>query len=137
MPLFVRVQEDGACWVSNGATRSHIGSIDDLTEAMSAYPGAVLRQIPRARLGAYGVDVGGIDDHTFTLSVEQLAQLEIGPDELTAIKRSAAEGVMAVVPSIVDAIVARLPAETMTWEEVEHAVREALAGGPAPFPSPI
>jgi GH25 family lysozyme M1 (1,4-beta-N-acetylmuramidase) len=68
------------------------------------------------------------------------AKVDIDPAELEAIKQAAAAGVTAtvpaIVPAIVDAIVSRLPADAMTREDVEAAVRDAFAGGLAPDATP-
>jgi hypothetical protein len=41
-----------------------------------------------------------------------------------------------VIPTVVDAIVARLPVDTMSRDEVEQAVRDAFSGGLAPDVTP-
>lgn len=132
--IFWRVNETFACGVSNGPQRYGFADMADLTEAMAAYPGSVLRHIPEARLGAYGVDVGVPTE--FALTDEQLARLDFGPDDMAAVEASVTRGVMATMPSVVDAIVARLPADAMTRDEVEAAVRDAFSGGLAPDTTP-
>lgn len=63
-------------------------------------------------------------------------KVDISPAELEEIKQAAGAGVAAAVPAIVDALVARLPADTLSREDVEDAVRGAFAGGLAPDTTP-
>jgi hypothetical protein len=62
------------------------------------------------------------------------ADLDAG--ELDAIKQAALSGagaaLTAAIPSVVEALIAKLPANAMTREDVEDAVRDAFKGGLAP-----
>lgn len=71
------------------------------------------------------------------LLVTIASKVDIGPDELAAIKRASAEGAASVMPALVDALVARLPANAMTRADVEQAVRDAFSGGLAPDVTPL
>ena len=60
-------------------------------------------------------------------------KVDIDPAELDAIKQASAaasaEAIRQAAPGLVDAIVAKLPAGTITRGDVEQAVRDAFAGG--------
>jgi hypothetical protein len=62
------------------------------------------------------------------------SKVDIDPAELEAIKQSATAGVLAAVPAITDAIVARLPADAIPRGEVEQAVRDAVASETSAVP---
>ncbi len=130
MPIIVRVNETGACWISDGPSRSGIASMEHLKELQSAW-GVQLRGIPQALLSAHGVDLGA-SQPPFTLSDAQMAQLGFNADDLVAVEASVTKGVMAAMPSVVDALMSKLPANTMTREDVEIAVRDAFKDGLAP-----
>lgn len=107
MPKVLRVREDGAIWVTNGPQRWYISAPVDMDEAVAAW--GPWREIDRARLGAYGADVAAP-------TVLDLADADVA--------------------AIVDGLVAKLPAGTMTRSDVEAAVRDAFAGGLAPDATP-
>lgn len=60
------------------------------------------------------------------------SKVDIDSTELEAIKQASTAGVLDALPKVVDAILAKMPANVMTREDVESAVRDAFAGGLAP-----
>lgn len=72
------------------------------------------------------------------------AKIDIDPAELEAIKAASAAGataaITASVPVLADALAAKLPAGTLTRDQIEEAFRDVLEGGlilgPDPTPNP-
>jgi hypothetical protein len=63
------------------------------------------------------------------------SKIDIDPAELAAIHDAAQQGVADAATAITDAILAKLPADALTRDDVEQAVRDAFAGGLAPDPA--
>lgn len=124
MLTFYRVSETGACGVSSGPTRWGFATMEDLNEALASQGKKLsdLRPIPAARINAYGADVTTFDDPPFVLTDDMLASVG------TTVTKSISDA----MPGVVDALIAKLPANAMTREDVESAVRDAFAGGLAP-----
>ncbi|MEU4588743.1 hypothetical protein [Micromonospora aurantiaca (nom. illeg.)] len=59
-------------------------------------------------------------------------KVDIDPAELEQIRAAAREGAVSAADALIDAVMAKLPPDTLTRADVEAAVRDAFAGGLAP-----
>jgi hypothetical protein len=107
-----------------------LNRIDTLVNSINGRVFALGQLSPTVTWG----NVAGEKNLLATTLLAIAAKVEIDPPELAAIKTAAAAGVAESVSLIVDALIARLPADAMTPAQVEQAVRDAFAGGLAPDP---
>lgn len=128
MPRYYRIL-DGEVGVSNGPVRYGFATPADVDVSLAAHgkTWADIQTITPADLAGTG---WGVSLNALVATVAAIAsKVDIDPAELEAIKQAAGAGVAAQIPALVDALVARLPADSMSREDLAGVLRDVLAPG--------